>query len=283
MMPGPPAVRTAPAEMEAMTERVWVVGAPVSAVDMRSAIVRIRDWVREKRSRYVCLTDVRSIMLARSDPALDHALKDADLVLADGMPLVWTARSRGVKSIGRVAGPDFMHEICRLSPGNWTHFLLGGAKGVPERLTQSLTALNPGLSICGTYSPPFLPLSEAEDNEIVERLNSAKPDIVWIGLGCPKQELWMAQHAGRVPGAIMIGVGAAFDFLSGRIPRAPRWMRNNGLEWLHRLLTEPRRLWKRYLVLAPKFVVLAAVETTAIWWRRPPNRKKELGLAKPAG
>jgi N-acetylglucosaminyldiphosphoundecaprenol N-acetyl-beta-D-mannosaminyltransferase len=141
-------------------------------------------------------------------------------------------------------------------------------------LTQSLTALNPRLTICGTYSPPFRPLTEAEDNELVEQLNSAKPNIVWIGLGCPKQELWMAQHAARVPGAIMIGVGAAFDFLSGRIPRAPRWMQNSGLEWLHRLLTEPRRLWKRYLVFAPMFAVLAAVETTAIWCRRPPNRKE---------
>ena len=274
MIPGPTPVRTALAEMEAMTERIWVVGAPVSAIDMGSAIVRIRDWVREKSSRYVCLTDVHSIMRSRLDPTLDHALKDADLVLADGMPLVWTARSRGVTSIGRVAGADFMHEICRRSPGNWTHFLLGGGNGVPERLIQSLTALNPSLTICGSYSPPFRPLTEAEDDELVERLNSAKPNIVWIGLGCPKQELWMAQHVERVPGAIMIGVGAAFDFLSGRISRAPRWMRNNGLEWLHRLLTEPRRLWKRYLVFAPMFVVLAAVETTGIWWRRLPNRKE---------
>jgi N-acetylglucosaminyldiphosphoundecaprenol N-acetyl-beta-D-mannosaminyltransferase len=259
--------------MEAMAQRIWVVGAPVSAVDMGSAVKRIRDWITEKRSRYVCLTDVHSIMRSRSDPALDCALKAADLVLADGMPLVWTARSRGVKSIGRVAGADFMQELCRRSPGNWNHFLLGGAKGIPERLTQSLTALNPNLTICGSYSPPFRPPTEAEDNEFVERLISAKPDIVWVGLGCPKQEIWMAQHAARVPGAIMIGVGAAFDFLSGEIPRAPSWMQNSGLEWLHRLLTEPWRLWKRYLVLAPKFVVLAVAETIAIRWRRPPNWK----------
>jgi N-acetylglucosaminyldiphosphoundecaprenol N-acetyl-beta-D-mannosaminyltransferase len=255
-------------------ERVWVVGTPVSAVDMASATTLIREWIQEKKSRYVCVTDVHSVMRSRWDPALDRALKDADLIVADGMPLVWTAWSRGVKSIGRVPGPDFMHELCRLSPGNWTHFLLGGAKGVPDRLAQSLTALNPRLTICGTDSPPFRPLTEAEDNELVERINAAKPNIVWIGLGCPKQELWMSQHAGRIPGAIVIGVGAAFDFLSGHIPRAPLWMRNNGLEWLHRLVTEPRRLWRRYLVFAPMFAVLATVETIAIWWRRPWNRKK---------
>ena len=257
-----------------VTERIWVVGTPVSAVDMASATTLIRKWIQEKKSRYVCVADVHSVMRSRWDPALDRALKDADLIVADGMPLVWTAWSRGVKSIGRVAGPDFMQELCRLSPGNWTHFLLGGAHGVPDRLAQSLTALNSQLTICGTDSPPFRPLTEAEDNELVERINAAKPNIVWIGLGCPKQELWMSQHAGQIPGAIVIGVGAAFNFLSGNIPRAPLWMRNNGLEWLHRLVTEPRRLWRRYLVIAPMFAVLAAVETIAIWWRRPRNRKK---------
>ena len=257
-----------------LTERVWVVGTPVSAVDMASATTLIREWIQEKKSRYVCVTDVHSVMLSRWNPALDRALKNADLIVADGMPLVWTAWSRGVKSIGRVPGSDFMQELCRLSSGNWTHFLLGGAKGVPDRLAQSLTALNPQITICGTNSPPFRPLTEAEDNELVERINAAKPNIVWIGLGCPKQELWMSQHAGRIPGAIVIGVGAAFDFLSGNIPRAPLWMQNNGLEWLHRLMTEPRRLWRRYLVFAPMFAVLAAVETIAIWWRRPRNRKK---------
>lgn len=256
-----------------VTERVSVIGTPVSAVDMTSAITLICEWMQEKKSRYVCVTDVHSIMRSRWDPALDRALKSADLIVADGTPLVWTAWSRGVKSIGRVPGPDLMHELCRQSPENWTHYLLGGAKGVPDRLARSLMAVNPRLTICGTDSPPFRPLTEAEDNELVERINAAKPNIVWIGLGCPKQELWMSQHAGGIPGAIMIGVGAAFNFLSGNVPRAPLWMRNNGLEWLHRLLTEPRRLWRRYLVIAPMFVVLATVETIAVWSRRPRNRK----------
>lgn len=256
------------------TERFWIVGTPVSVVDMASAIMLIREWIQERKSRYVCVTDVHSIMLSRWNPALRRALKDADLIIADGTPLVWTAWSRGVKSISRVPGPDLMQELCRLSPGNWTHFLLGGAKGVPDRLAQSLRALNPRLTICGTESPPFRPLTEDEDNELVERINAARPNIVWIGLGCPKQELWMSQHTARISGAVMIGVGAAFNFLSGNTPRAPIWMRNNGLEWLHRLLTEPRRLWRRYLVIAPMFVALSIVETTAIWWRRPRNRKQ---------
>lgn len=257
-----------------VTERFWIVGAPVSVVDMASAIALIGRWVQEKKSRYICVTDVHSIMLSRWNPALRRALTGADLVIADGTPLVWTAWSRGMKSIRRVPGPDFMHELCRMSPENWTHFLLGGAKGVPDRLAQSLTALNPRLTICGTHSPPFRPLTEGEDRELIERINASNPDIVWIGLGCPKQELWMSQHAPAIPGAILIGVGAAFNFLSGTVPRAPRWMQNNGLEWLHRLLTEPRRLWRRYLVIAPMFAVLAAVETIGIWWRRSHNPKK---------
>ncbi|MCP3384049.1 WecB/TagA/CpsF family glycosyltransferase [Bradyrhizobium sp. CCGUVB4N] len=257
-----------------VTERFWIVGAPVSVVDMASATAIVREWIQEKKSRYICVTDVHSIMLSRWNPALSRALKGADLVIADGTPLVWTAWSRGVKSIGRVPGPDFMQELCRLSPGDWSHFLLGGAKGVPDRLAQTLTTLNPRLTICGTESPPFRPLTDDEDNELIERINASKPNIVWIGLGCPKQEIWMSQHTGAIPGAIMIGVGAAFNFLSGNTPRAPLWMRNNGLEWLHRLVTEPRRLWRRYLVIAPIFVFLSLFETIAIRFRQSQTPKK---------
>jgi N-acetylglucosaminyldiphosphoundecaprenol N-acetyl-beta-D-mannosaminyltransferase len=254
-------------------ERVCIVGTRVSAVDMSSAIALVRAWTGERKSRYVCVTDVHSVMLARSDPALDRALENADLIVPDGMPLVWAARVRGVKSIGRVAGSDFMHEICRLSSPKLSHFLLGGAEGVPDRLASALKAVNPQITICGTESPPFRQLTEAEDHELVERINAAKPSIVWVGLGCPKQELWMSQHAGLIPGATLIGVGAAFNFLSGNIKRAPLWMRNNGLEWLHRLVTEPRRLWRRYLMFAPMFVVLATAETVSLWWRRAFNSK----------
>ncbi len=256
-----------------MTERVWVVGTPVSAVDMATATTLIRRWIQEKKTRYVCVADVHSVMRSRWDPAFERALKNADLIVADGMPLVWTAWSRGVKSIGRVAGPDFMHELCRLSPGTWTHFLLGGTTGVSDRLAQRLTTLNQQITICGTDSPPFRPRTGAGGNGLIARIHGAEPTNGWVGGGCPKQELWMSQHAGQIPGAIVIGVGAAFNFLSGHIPRAPRWMQNNGLEWLHRLVTEPRRLWRRYLVIAPMFAVLAAAETFAIWWRRPRNRK----------
>jgi N-acetylglucosaminyldiphosphoundecaprenol N-acetyl-beta-D-mannosaminyltransferase len=252
--------------------RVSILGTPVSIVDMHAATRRVERWVREKQSRYVCLADVHSTMRARWDAAHRRALTHADLVLPDGMPLVWVARSHGVTSIGRVAGADFMNELCRHSPAHWRHYLLGGADGVPERLADVLTAQNPQLRICGTCSPPFRPLTAAEDEEMVARINAAKPDIVWVGLGCPKQELWMAQHVGRISGAVIIGVGAAFNFNAGITARAPLWMRERGLEWLHRLLTDPRRLWRRYLVIAPAFAALAALETITGGGRAPLNR-----------
>lgn len=152
---------------------------------------------------------------------------------------------------------------CYSGPKGWKHFLLGGTDEVLKRLSASLIERTPELKLCGTYSPPFRQLTTGEDDDLVERLNAEKPDIVWVGLGCPKQELWMAQHVHGMVGAVLIGVGAAFDFHSGLIPRAPPWMQAHGFEWVHRLMTEPRRLWRRYLVAAPAFAALVLLETLA--------------------
>jgi len=188
-----------PAVDDRAARRVRILGAPVSIIDMGAATSRVEQWVDEKCSRYICLADVHSVMRARWDTAHGRALAEADLVLPDGMPLVWSARARGVKSIRRVAGADFMHELCRRSPANWSHYFLGGAPGVPERLADVLCAQYRHLRVCGTFSPPFRALSEAEDDDMVARINAAKPDILWIGLGCPKQELWMAQPSTSTP------------------------------------------------------------------------------------
>jgi len=179
----------------------------------------------------------------------------------DGMPLVWLSRLHGQKHVSRVYGPDLMLAVCEASVDRgYTHYFYGGAEGVTEALAHRLVSRFPGLQVVGTYSPPFRPLFPDEDEAIVQLVNEANPDIVWIGLSTPKQEYWMAEHVGRLEAPVMVGVGAAFDFHSGRKKQAPRWMQRSGLEWLFRLLTEPRRLWKRYLINNPLFLWLVALQ-----------------------
>ena len=164
------------------------------------------------------------------------------------MSVVWACKFYGYSNVERVYGPDLMLAFSDLAAEKgYTNFFYGGAEGVPEELAEILCQRFPGLKVVGTYSPPFRPLTPEEDKVIVETINQANPDVVWVGLGMPKQELWMGEHLGRIAASIMVGVGAAFDFLSGRKEWAPRWMQRNGLEWLFRLLHEPSRLWRRNL------------------------------------
>jgi N-acetylglucosaminyldiphosphoundecaprenol N-acetyl-beta-D-mannosaminyltransferase len=242
--------------------KVHILGSPVSAIDMPAAISWLSERISRRAGAFVCVADVHSIMRARTDPGHAKALATADLVTPDGTPLVWIARLRDVPQISRVCGPDLMSAACEESLKTaWRHYFYGGAEGVSERLAEALQRRYRGLQVVGTATPPFRALTPAEDEAEVQAICEARPDIVWVGLGCPKQEAWMASHAKRLPGAILIGVGAAFNFHTGDIKRAPRWMRNNGLEWLHRFASEPRRLWRRYLQLAPRFLVLALMET----------------------
>ena len=182
------------------------------------------------------------------------------LTTPDGMAIVWLLRLQGHRRVSRVYGPDLMLSLCRhgLERGI-RHFLYGGDKGVVEELSASLLTRFPGLQIVGTHTPPFGELTEEEDRQAVESINACNPDIVWVGLSTPKQERWMAVHLGRIEAPVMIGVGAAFDFLSGRKRQAPRWMQRAGLEWLFRLASEPRRLWPRYRRY-PLFVLLAIAQ-----------------------
>ncbi len=240
-------------------ERTSVLGVNVSLVDIPSAVLRLDHWIRREAPNYVCVTGVHGVMESQRDAELRDIHNRAGMVVPDGMPLVWIAKHRGHRFVDRVYGPDLMLAVCSASETRgYRHFLYGGADGVPELLRDRLVQRYPKLQVVGTYSPPFRPMTPAEDQEIVERISATRPDIVWVGLSTPKQERWMASHVGRVPGAVMIGVGAAFDFHAGLKRQAPPWMQRSGLEWLYRLVSEPRRLGPRYLRNNPEFILRMA-------------------------
>ena len=235
--------------------RVDVLGVGVSAVTMRSALAEVARWIDAGHSTYVCVTTVHTVMACQSDPELRDIHNRSGLTLPDGMPMVWAAKWAGFSGTSRVAGPDLMPLACEAGiPHGWRHFFLGGREGEPERLAEGLARRFPGLRVAGTHSPPFMPFDEWDNDQIAALVNAASPNIVWVGLGGVKQEKWMAGMVGRLPACVLVGVGAAFDFELGHIIRAPRWMQRGGLEWLHRLASEPRRLAGRYLKLNPRFV-----------------------------
>jgi N-acetylglucosaminyldiphosphoundecaprenol N-acetyl-beta-D-mannosaminyltransferase len=241
---------------EPLHERINILGVRVSAINMAGALSIIDGWIAHRQRHYVCITGVHGIMESQRDEGLRRIHNEAGLVTPDGMPLVWLSRLHGHGHVERVYGPDLMLALCEhsLSKG-YRHFFYGGGEGVPELLASDLRRRFPGLPVAGGYSPPFRPLSSAEDEQIVAAINEADPDIVWVGLSTPKQERWMTEHVGRLTAPVLIGVGAAFDFHSGLKRQAPRWMQRSGLEWLFRLATEPKRLWRRYFMNNPLFVL----------------------------
>lgn len=240
-------------------ERLNVLGVGVSAITMAQALATIDIWIAHRQQRYVCVTGVHGIMESQRDPLLRRIHNRAGLVTPDGMPLVWLCHLHGLRHVERVYGPDLMLALCEHSlAAGYRHYVYGGAEGVPELLAERLQQRFGGLQVVGTCSPPFRPLSTEEDQQVVAAINAAAPDIVWVGLSTPRQEHWMADHVGRLSAPVLIGVGAAFDFHSGRKRQAPRWIQRHGLEWFFRLLNEPRRLWRRYLINNPLFVLLIA-------------------------
>ncbi|MGH8904971.1 MAG: WecB/TagA/CpsF family glycosyltransferase [Egibacteraceae bacterium] len=248
--------------------RVDVLGVGVSAITMDVAVREIASWIQRGYQRYVCVTGVHGVMEAQRDPALLRIHNESGLTSPDGMPLVWASRWAGVTAVERVYGPDLMLALCaEAAEQGWRSFFYGGKEGVGERLAHCLQARFPGLIVAGTYSPPFRELTAEEDEQVVERINQAQPDLVWVGLSTPKQERWMAAHVGRVRAPALLGVGAAFDIHAGLLRQAPRWMQRSGTEWLYRLIIEPRRLWRRYLYNNPRFVVAVL--------RRPPRLRKD--------
>jgi N-acetylglucosaminyldiphosphoundecaprenol N-acetyl-beta-D-mannosaminyltransferase len=255
--------------------RFDVLGVAVSAITLADALAALERWIRAGQPQYVCVTGAHGIIESRRDPKLRVIHNGAGMVTPDGMPLVWIGRWRGFSNVSRVYGPDLMRAVLTHDRG-YRHFLYGGAPGVAERLAASLRERNPSLRLVGVICPPFRPPTPEEDAAAVAAINAAQPDIVWVGLSTPKQEYWMAEHAGRLNAPVLIGVGAAFDFLSGLKAQAPKWMQRSGLEWAFRLATEPRRLWRRYADIVPRLIVLVALDEIGSWFRSRAPRQPRL-------
>ena len=245
--------------------RVRIAGTPVSIASLPRVLSVLEDWVREKSERYIVCRDVHGVIRARGDPHLHNIHERADIVAPDGMPLVWTAKLLGHTEISRVCGPDLLPAACGHGVNlGWRHYFYGGTPDVVEKLARALEARFPGMKVVGTYSPSFRSLSPEEAEVACRKIRSSQADFVWVGLGSPKQEFWMADNVRRCGGAVLVGVGAAFEFHAGTVKRAPDWMRSSGFEWAHRLIREPRRLWRRYLVLAPQFALYASAEIVGV-------------------
>lgn len=245
--------------------RVNVLGVGISAINMNLALGEIERWIVERERQYVCACSANDVMHCQRDRELRTILNRAGLATPDGMPLVWLARVQGFNQVSRVYGPDLTLAVCQLSTQKgYSNFFYGGAPGVAEKLAHALTRRFAGLKVVGTHSPEFRPAKVLEDPGVIEKINAAKPDIVWVGLGAPKQDWWVSQHRPALDAPVLIAVGAAFDFHTGRVPQAPRWMQANGLEWFFRLMQEPRRLWQRYLIGNPLFLAYVLLQALGI-------------------
>jgi N-acetylglucosaminyldiphosphoundecaprenol N-acetyl-beta-D-mannosaminyltransferase len=235
-----------------------VMGVPIDVVTPSLACQRLVAWAEQRESRVVCICNAHSVVSAMQGQEFMQAVAHADMATPDGAPVAWMLRKLGAPAQVRVSGPDLMRDYCeQAAKCKQSIFLYGSTEDTLHHLQMKLQQRWPALPIAGALSPPFRPLTAEEDASHVAQMNASGAGVVFVSLGCPKQELWMAAHRGRVQ-AVMVGVGAAFDFHAGITSRAPAWMQRNGLEWLHRLLSEPRRLWRRYLVTNSLFIIGAA-------------------------
>lgn len=249
-----------------MPAHVNVLGVGVSAVNMDRALATIRGWIDGGERSYVCVSGVHGVMESRRSAELRRIHNRAGLVVPDCMPLVWMLRLGGHRDAGRVCGPELLPQLVVESAARGDrHYFYGGSQAALDGLQRALRRLAPTVRIVGAYSPPYRPLTDAEDDAVVAAINAAAPDIVWVGLSTPKQERWMAAHRARLHAAALIGVGAAFDMQAGLIPRAPRFLRRTGFEWTYRLVKEPRRLWRRYLSSNPLFVLLVTLQKLRLY------------------
>lgn len=231
------------------------LGVSINMVDLESATDVVMSLIADRRRAIVAVTGVHGVMEAQDDRAFKAALNHADLNVPDGMPLVWLGKMAGFSDVGRVFGPDLMLAVTeRMSRLGQSAFYYGGQPGVAEELAAEMARRFPGIRTAGTYCPPFRDLSGAEEDSVVAAINGSGADIVWVGLSTPKQERWMTRFRPRLIQPVLIGVGAAFDYNTGRILRAPRWMQRCALEWLYRVYQDPRRLWRRYARNNPRFL-----------------------------
>lgn len=241
-------------------ERINVLGVGVSAINMEQALAEIDRWVLAREPSYVCICTVHGVMDCQRFDDLKQVFNRAGMVTPDGMPLVWLASAKH-PHVSRVYGPDLMlAEFARSLTTGHRHYLYGGMNGAGERLAAAMRVRFPGIEIAGVMEPPFAPLDDLVSKETAAVINAARPDVVWVGIGSPKQERWVARMRPLLDAPVLVPVGAAFDFHSGAVRQAPRWMMRSGLEWLFRLMTDPRRLWRRYLIDNPWFVWALAMQ-----------------------
>jgi N-acetylglucosaminyldiphosphoundecaprenol N-acetyl-beta-D-mannosaminyltransferase len=244
-----------------MHPRPQVLGIPVSVLTLSEALSTIDEWISRRERRYVCTLDVHALMESQSEPDVRDIYRSAAMVTPDGMPLVWLLRRKGYHAANRVCGPDMMPALFHHSQGRgYRHYLYGSSEATLSLLQQSLNRNYPRAEIVGCFSPPFRPLTDEEENDVNRIVNAAAPDIVWVGLGAPKQDRWMASHRQALQAPVLIGVGAAFDMLAGRVRRPPRFLQQSGCEWMFRIVQEPRRLAKRYLESNSRFAAMVIGE-----------------------
>ncbi len=232
-------------------QTVNILGVHIAAIDMEWLVKFSKNHVKELSGDYICVSNVHTTVTASEDEEYRAIQNGGIMAIPDGGPLSTVGRKRGAKHMERTTGPSYMGEMLKV--GGYRHYFYGSTEETLEKLFSNLTHDYPQSTIAGMYSPPFRPMTEEEDASIIERINETSPDFVWVGLGAPKQEKWMAAHQGKVKG-LMVGVGAAFDYYAGNIERAPQWMQKANLEWVYRLMQDPKRLFKRYLMTNSKFV-----------------------------
>lgn len=257
---------TAPNRMARNHASFPVLGLRIDAVQISDAVGQIQTWICDCCGCHsIAATGMHGVVEAQRDPSFKEILNATDLVVPDGMPLIWLGRRRGYDLARRVYGPDLMLTFSEETQGQgYRHFFYGGEPGVAEQLAEALKRRFPAMQVVGTCSPPFRPLSIEEDEEIVGMISRAAPHVLWVGLGTPKQERWMHEHKAQLNVPVLVGVGAAFDMLSSRKKQAPQWVREHGLEWLFRLFQEPRRLWRRYLIYGTQFIFYVALESLGL-------------------
>jgi len=244
--------------MERTNIHISVLGMKLNIVQIDDVIEIMQRWIEEKEvGKYVVIANANDAVMSKKAVDIKEAVNNSSLSVPDGISLVLAARAYGYPLRRRVYGPDLMNDFLKISQDKgYRHFFYGSTEDTLAKLKAKLKIKFPGLETVGFYSPPFISISQAQNQEIIEKINRASPDVLWIGLGCPKQQLWMHEYKDKLKVSVMVGVGAAFDFLAKVKPQAPSWMRDHGLEWFFRLATEPRRLWKRYLVGNTLFLVL---------------------------
>lgn len=239
-----------------LSGRVNILGVGISPLTLDGATQQIASWIESGERHYVNVCTVHTVMECQKEPELKRIVNRSGMATPDGMPLVWLCHYYGAKNVTRVYGPDLLLFLCaNPSSKGYRHFFYGGATGVADALAERLKQQFPELIVAGAYSPPMLAVGQLEHPNTISMINSSNADIVWVGLGTPKQDFWVARHRPLLNAPVLVAVGAAFDFFTGRIPQAPIWMQRNGLEWLFRLAKEPRRLAYRYLIYNPLFIL----------------------------